>query len=250
MKRVLTLLVIGFLALCCWLAVDSGVVLLQQAGANERAADANIPALQSERLEAGDVIDFRATGGPAGRVILGAKDPNTEDPDTGFKFQLELSSKGAAIENATFSDGDGKGFDDRDPKDPQPLVMLSPVSIDVLSMANREFVLVGQQRQLDLWRLHWRNSRVDKGDDGSQTARFEAIVETTDGEAVAKLIKTYKVSMGSYLLDFGLTVENLSNSEQKVRFNLAGPVGIGREGVRSDMRKVVGGFRNPNGEIK
>jgi YidC/Oxa1 family membrane protein insertase len=250
MKRVLTLLVIGFLALCCWLAVDSGVVLLQQAGANEKAADANIPALQSERLEAGDVIDFRATGGPAGRVILGAKDPNTEDPDTGFKFQLELSSKGAAIENATFSDGDGKGFDDRDPKDPQPLVMLSPVSSDVLSMANREFVLVGQQRQLDLWRLHWRNSRVDKGDDGSQTARFEAIVETTDGEAVAKLIKTYKVSMGSYLLDFGLTVENLSNSEQKVRFNLAGPVGIGREGVRSDMRKVVGGFRNPNGEIK
>jgi YidC/Oxa1 family membrane protein insertase len=250
MKRVLTLLVIGFLALCGWLVAGSGLAVAQQAAANEGAKDANIPVLKDERFEAGDVVDFRATGGPGGRIVLGAKDPNTEDPDTGFKFQLELSSKGAAIEKATFSDGGGKGFDDRDPKDPQPLVMLSPVNSDILSMANREFVLVGQQRQLDLWRLHWKSLGVDRGDYGSQVARFEAIVETTDGDAVVKLTKTYKVSIGSYLLDSGLTIENLSDGQQKVRFNLAGPVGIGREGVRSDMRKVVGGFRNPNGEIK
>ena len=57
-------------------------------------------------------------------------DPKTEDANTGFKYQLELSSKGAAIRKVTFSNGpdmQGKatGFDDRDHKNPQPLEILS-----------------------------------------------------------------------------------------------------------------------------
>jgi len=34
-----------------------------------------------------------------------------------------------------------------------------------------------------------------------------------------------------------------------VRFDLGGPVGIGREGVRTDMRKAVAGFRDSKGEV-
>ena len=40
--------------------------------------------------------------------------------DTGFKFQLELDPHGAAISSATLSE-----YNDRDPKDPQPLVLLN-----------------------------------------------------------------------------------------------------------------------------
>jgi len=99
--------------------------------------------------------------------------------------------------------------------------------------------------------LSWRSTGVEKGYEGydsSQKAQFEAIINGPSGEPVMKLIQTYKVYVGSYLLDCGITVENLSDSKQKVRFNLTGPAGIGREGVRGDMRKVVAGF-NPNGEI-
>ena len=35
----------------------------------------------------------------------------------------------------------------------------------------------------------------------------------------------------------------------KDKFDMAGPSGLGREGFRTDMRKIVGGFVAPEGEI-
>jgi len=64
-----------------------------------------------------------------------------------------------------------------------------------------------------------------------------------------RLIKTYRIIPGSYLLDCNIAVENLSNIEREVRFNLAGPSGLGREGVRADMRKAVAAFRDSEGQI-
>jgi YidC/Oxa1 family membrane protein insertase len=158
---------------------------------------------------------------------------------------LELSSKGAAIAKATLSE-----FDDRDYKNPQPLVILLPVGGQVLSMANKEFVLVQQGQQLPLDKLHWKSFDVETADDGSQVARFEAVIKIEGtGEPVIKLTKTYKVSPGSYHLDCDITLENLADSEQEVRFNLTGPVGISREGIRADMRKAVAGFRDSQGQV-
>ncbi|MHC4575176.1 MAG: hypothetical protein ACYS76_13770, partial [Planctomycetota bacterium] len=204
----------------------------------------------NEELRSAGFGSVRAVGGPPETVVLGAKDPCNEDPEVGFRFQFELSSRGAAIRKATFSNGNDKGFDDRDPKNPQPLVLLSPVDGDIASMAIKEFVLVGQKRQLRLDRLCWRSKGVERGFDGSQTARFEATIEDTSaGEPMMKLTQTYKVHLGSYQLDCDIAVENLSANEQEVRFNLAGPVGIGREDTRSDVRKVIGGFRTAEGEV-
>jgi len=198
----------------------------------------NNAAGQGRQLKAGDVVSFGAENAPAETVKLGSI-----DPASGFKFQLELTSKGAAITKATFS-----GFNDRDYKDPQPLVIFSPVG-EVSSMANKEFVFVEQKLQLRLDRLHWKSYGRQTGDDGSQAARFEALIKDAAGEPVIKLTKTYKVDVGSYLLDCNLAIENLSADEQKVRFNLAGPIGIGREAVRTDMRKTVAAFRNSQGQI-
>jgi YidC/Oxa1 family membrane protein insertase len=253
----LTLIVVGFCLFCGWLVVETGFlghgwtagqspcILLAQGAVKEKSETTDAPAEKGERLEAADFADFDATGGPLRSVTLGSTDPGS-----GFMFQLELSSKGAAIAKATFS-----GFDDRDYKDPQPLVVLSPVKLagsrEILSMANKAFVLVQQKRQLSLDGLSWKSYNVERNyDDGSQTARFEAIIKVEGtNEPVVKLSKTYSVVPGSYHLDCVLTVENLSDSEQKVRFDLAGPVGIGREGVRGDMRKAVAGFRDSQGKI-
>jgi len=266
----LILIVVGFLAVCGWLVADSGLfgdpgkscILLQQTTVDKKSEGAgsqplsfaagvptSAPASKNERLESADLPDFSATGGPAETVVLGALDPNTEDPEVGFKFQLKLSSKGAAIEQATFSNGNDNGFDDRDPKNPQPLVVLSPIGRDILSMATRQFVLVQENQQFDMHRLSWKSIGIERGYDGSQTAQFEATINDPAGKPAVKLTTTYKVYVGSYLLDFGITVENFADSGQKVRFNLGGPVGIGREAIRSDMRKVVGGFATAEGEI-
>ena len=259
MRVVLVLVVVGFVVFCGGLVAKSGLdsrlrgndkgaagqscILLQQTTANERDETAGVPAGENERLEAADFTDFSADPAPPRIVTLGSVDPKS-----GFKFQLELSSKGAAIRKATFS-----GFDDRDYKDPQPLVILSPVhdGSEILPMANKEFIFVEHKLLLLLNDLHWKYDVEKAADDSqtSQTASFEAVIKDAAGEPVIKLIKTYKVTPGSYLLECKLTVENLSVSEQKVRFNLTGPLGLGREGVRGDMRKAVAGFRDSQGQI-
>jgi len=265
-RIVLVLVMVGFVAFCGWLVAESGLfeavaageasaegpcILLQQATTDEKPEAAAVPAARSEGLEITDRTDFEAAGGPAKTVIIGAKDPKTEDHETGFKFQLELSSVGAGIRKTTFSNGphDGRssGFDDRDHKNPQPLVFLSPVRYadghEILPMANKELVLVEQNRQFALDRLSWKSSDVEIAADGSsETAPFEAVIKGATGEPLLKVSKSYKVAVNSYLLECELSVENLSGVEQGVRFNLRGPVGPEREAFRTDMRKVVGGF--------
>lgn len=199
---------------------------------------------ESPVLKAAETIQLGATNAPAKSVSLGSTDPKS-----GFKFELELTSKGAAINKAALSK-----FNDRDYKNPRPLAILSPVKLpdgsEVLSMANKEFVFVQQQLLLPLDKLHWQTFDVQSLQDGSQTARFEATIKVEDTcSPVIKLIKTYKVIPNSYLLDCELTIENLTSTEQKVRFNLTGPVGIGQEDISRDDKKVVAGFRDSHDQI-
>ena len=260
-KTILTLFVVGFVIFCGALVIDSGMfenkvkpdqpcILLQQtADANDITANTNPPVQQDIQLISAQSIRFTADNAPQETIILGAADPNTEDPETGFKFQLQLTTKGAAVSKATFSNGNGNGFDDRDYKDPQPLKILSNVG-NVLSMANTNFTFVKEQLQLPLHRLHWKSLGVEKSRDGSQTAGFETIIKNQQTNApVIKLVKTYKVEPANYQVDCDITVENLSAYEQNVRFNLAGPIGIKREGARGDMRKTLAVFRNSKGEF-
>jgi YidC/Oxa1 family membrane protein insertase len=206
-------------------------------------SDANSSAEESPQLIAADTVHFNAVGGPLTTVTLGSTDPRS-----GFKFELELTSKGAAIKKAVFSE-----FDDCDYKHPQPLVILSAVKLpddsEVLSMANKEFVFVQQQLQLPLDKLSWKTGDVEKAADGSQKVCFEAVIEDSNGQPVIKLIKTYKVIPNSYLLDCEFTIENLASTEQKVQFNLTGPVGIGKEDISRNDKKVVAGFRDSRGQI-
>ncbi len=255
-RTVLVLLVVGFVVYCGLLVLETGLfetcqpgrdhyILLQNATVSESAENTKTVPAEKEVLEAADIIRLWASDAQAKTVSLGSFDPKSN-----FMLQLELSSKGAAIRKAVFS-----RFDDRDYKNPKPLEILSPVQLpdgsEVLSMANTSFVFVEQQLQLSLDKLHWESLGGEKGTDGSQqTARFEATIKVQDtNEPVIKLIKTYKVTPDSYLLECDFTVVNLTDSEQKVRFNLDGPVGIGREAIRSDMRKVVGGFLTSEAEV-
>ncbi len=254
MRILLTSIVICFVVFCGWLVVESGLftsssqtkqpcVLLQQT-ADEQEPDADdSSSLESQKFQAVQPSDFHAEGGLPKTILMGSIDPKS-----GFEFQLKLSSRGAAIKQATFSK-----FDNRDHKNPQPLVFLSPVrSIngkELLSLANSGFVLVDQQRQFDLDELSWKSFDKEIGPDGSEKAVFEAVITDPNNEQVIKLTKSYVVVPDTHLLQCELTIENMSGTEQEVHFNLTGPVGLGREAFRSDMRKVVAGFKDPQGNI-
>ncbi|MBN2269411.1 MAG: YidC/Oxa1 family insertase periplasmic-domain containing protein [Sedimentisphaerales bacterium] len=271
MKRVLIVTIIGFCLFCGLLVVESGLfdasirrcgpcVLLQSTTGEEQvqADDANEAPVEKEQpAKLGAPPGFRADDAEPAIVILGAEDPNSEDPETGYKFRLELSSKGAAMQKATFTNGNGNGFDDRDPKNPKPLVVFSPVRTqnagEIMAMANTSFVLADYGEKglaLPLDRLLWKSAGAEKGEDGSQLASFEAIIKVEGtGEPVIRLVKTYEVRPGSFMVDCNIVVENLSEKEEKVYFNMHGPGGFAREEFRTDMRRILAAFEDSKGEI-
>ena len=71
----------------------------------------------------------------------------------------------------------------------------------------------------------------------------------SDNQPVLKLTKTYRIHPDTYLLDCTFNIENLTSEEQKVQYDLTGPVGLEYEGLSTDMRKVVAGFRTPQGQV-
>ena len=186
---------------------------------------------------------FSAVGGNPKNITLGSLDPNT-----GFKFLLDLTSRGAGISKATLSE-----FDDRDHKNPQPLAVLSPtINLDgtpAFSMASRTLIL-DDQLQFRLDKLDWIASEVETSQDGPQIVRFEAIIKNkTTGKPAIKLIKTYRVTPKIYDFDCDLAVENLSSDEHKIQLELTGPAGIKKDDPRTDPRKTIAAFRDTKGDV-
>jgi len=268
-KTVYVLILAGFLLLCAGLIVDSGflrttdspvasvdsqvsdrgAILLQQTtevsppGPAAKPAEPNQPPAEepAPQLQA-PTVNFSAEGGPRQEVSLGST-----DKASGFKYQLVLDSLGAGIRTATFSE-----YDTRDGKTRRPLVFLSPVQSDgrtILSMANGALTLVNQRQRLRLDQFSWRSLGVQKLPEGGEAASFEAKIVDSDNRPALKLTKTYRIQPDTYLLDCTFTIENLTNEAQKVQYDLTGPVGLEYEGVSTDMRKVVAGFRTPQGQV-
>ncbi len=251
LKTIFSLTLIVFFLLCGVLIVQSGLfcpccdnqpcILLQSTA--ETAAESKPPAKEPAKLQPTPKADYSAVGGPSETVQLGSLDPNT-----GFKFQLELTSRGAAIKKATMS-----GFDDRDPENPQPLVLLSPIETgndEILSMANGSLEFVDEKFRFPLNRLNWKTLDVEKGENGQQSVTFEALLKNKDtGEQIARITKTYRVMPDSYDFECSVDVENLSDSSKQIRLEMTGPAGIEREDNRTDSRKLMACFRNHEGQF-
>lgn len=269
-KTVFILVLAGFLVLCAGLIVDSGFLRTthSSAGANTTFADAQAhgrgalllqqttdlappsgatsPAGPNQppvpQLQAPAVGGLSAEGGPRQEVTIGST-----DKATGFKYQLVLDSLGAGIRTATFSE-----FETREGKTPEPLVFLSPVQIDgrtILSLANAGVTMLNQRQRLSLDRLSWRSLPAEKLADSDAAASFEAMIVDSASQPVLKLTKTYRIHPDTYLLDCLLNIENLTSEEQKVQYDLVGPVGLENEGLGTEMRNIVAGFRTPQGQV-
>ncbi|MHC4755056.1 MAG: YidC/Oxa1 family insertase periplasmic-domain containing protein, partial [Planctomycetota bacterium] len=224
---------------------DSPFNLLQKEASPELKEDVSPPVLQVAAIAPSPVKPTYTTDEPeASKVTIGST-----DLESGFEFELVFNSRGASIERAVFS-----GFKNRDPDNPVPLELLAPTGENVYSMANREFVLFDQNLQLPLHKENWNSYREEILANGSKRARFDINIYEKDGESTEKkpfmkVTKTYTIALDSYLVSCDIEVENFSSQDQKIRFNMNGPTGIGREDTRNDMRKVVGGFYGDQGKV-
>jgi len=264
-KTVSIFVVVCFVVLCGLLVVQTGffnsadnldksLILLQATDSNTAVVPAQSPAAEQSQpqLAPAQFKTYSADDAQPKTVTIGAQDPETENPLSGYKLSLELSTKGAGIRKAVFTNGDDKGFTDLDPDDPKPLTFINPVIFpdgsEILSMANNKFVFVDNQLQLLLNKLQWKSLPVEKTADGGQKAVFEAVI--TEGSLknqIIKITKSFQITVDSYDVKVNVNLENLSSQQQKVRFNMTGPVGIEIEGARQDMRKALACFENAEG---
>lgn len=267
-RTVFILVLIGFCLLCGGLIIESGflrtlqsmprtdaavseppsggrgcLLLQQTTDVPSQPAAEDPPEQPAPELQAAVGEYYGAIGGSDANVAVGSVNPGSR-----FKYRLVLDSQGAAIRTATFSE-----YDDRERKDPQPLTFLSPANLDgreVLPLANAGFTLLDQGRRLDLGRLSWKALDVEELEGGGAAAPFEALIVDPDDQPVLRLTKTYQVRPDTYLLEITFAIENLADQEYAVEYALTGPVGLEREAFRQDMRKVLAGFRTPQGEVR
>ncbi|OQY07689.1 MAG: hypothetical protein B6I25_01105 [Planctomycetales bacterium 4572_13] len=190
-------------------------------------------------------------------ITLGATYDEIErfDDRDKYKFQVELTSKGAAVKTLMLSE-----FEDRNTQDPAPLALLMPLGSaqNIYSLANTALKVAPaaaaqfDSRAFPLNKLNWKLIETDTPDE----VRFEAelfdaapAIKTDKPGMVAvpimlKIVKTYRVETDSYDLSCDIAVENLSTEPIKVLMQIQGPGGMAREGVRQDARKIKAAYHS------
>ncbi|MEJ2649418.1 MAG: membrane protein insertase YidC, partial [Sedimentisphaerales bacterium] len=225
--RYLKWTVIIFVIFCVVLVLESGIfehsqhdirypILLQETTANDaQETEGTLSAPQtglsaapeSAQPQANESVSFSAEPAEVNNITVGST-----DKASGYKFQIELTSRGAAIRRATFSE-----FDNRSRENPEPLNIIMPATqssgTEVLAMANSEFMLPDYNRQLHLENLYWQSFGLESSPDGSVSVRFE------------------------------VTISELSINQPVIKITLD------REGFRSDLRAVTAGYRNTQGKF-
>lgn len=232
------------LMICCTYLFSA-----EQAG----AADAEQPQL----VEAKPPLELSAVNAKAQTVTLGQlyeKYERTDEPNK-YKFQVELTSQGAAVKTACLSE-----FDNLGRKEKGALQIVSPVTSGriVYSLACESLYAARQNEPFGatafpLDKLQWRLAEPQETDKAVFVAELGS-VENKDGkasvsEAILRLTRTYRVQPGSYDVGSDIKIENLSTEPLKIQFQIAGPAGISHEGAQRDTLKVAAAYQNPKGEV-
>lgn len=177
-----------------------------------------------------------------------------------FKFRVQLTSKGAAVERVTLSEfkestefGAVEALTDDEPageRQPEPLTLLAPITDGrtVYTLANTSLLAAPAdapfgRRSFPLDRLNWRLVETNERD----MARFEALLYEQGqdpSEGTLRIVKTYRIEPGSYEMLTDIDVENLSGQPLKIQMHLQGPGGILQEDLRQDTRKVMAAYLN------
>ena len=182
-------------------------------------------------------------------ITLGADYDKIErfDDREKYKFQVELTSKGAAVKTLMLNE-----FEDRNTEDPAPLALLTPLgqAQNIYSLANTALKIAPadaaqfDSRAFPLNKLNWKLIETDSPDE----VRFEAQLTDTNiaegKDTILRVTKTYRIETDSYDLTCDIAIENLSGKPIKVLMQMQGPGGMSREGVRQDARKIKAAYQS------
>ena len=238
-------------------------------------AQAEAPAL-AEPTQAEDTLEIYAGESPERLVNLGSLDPRS-----GYKFQAELSSRGAAIRRLKLSEHFATVSDKRlynagpdnyerirlqDPdKYKGHYALLAPVGQDgqsqqlALATGRLRLSIEGESRPiannpLDLSKWNWSCVSADlpEGKTDCQTAVFEIVLHAgateLDARPLLRVRKTYSLSKTDYSVDVRLTLENLSQQQLELTVEQAGATGISKESYQNDMRRAAYGRLDTEGQ--
>ena len=242
-KTILKISLVLYVVICCGLVVESG--LFRNAGAVDDgpfislANDAEVDKVQSEEpVNAAEISAVATEFFESDR----SDDPvmGSADKESGYKFKLEFTRKGAAIKRAILSE-----YDDRDHKDPKPLAVLNPViagGSQICTLANGNLDIPTLQKRYALNVIDWTPSNVVTAEDGTQTVEFKVNIKADNKDAIA-VIKTYTIKKDSYDVECEIKIENLLDEELAATVNVQGPTGINRESYREDGRDVVSAYK-------
>lgn len=165
---------------------------------------------------------------------IGSADRNDER----FRMGLTLTNQGAGIEKTTLN-----AFTQTE-KSNEPYSFQEPIKFQdqtFIPLATRSISIDG--RQIDLSGVMWN---VESQSDPNVAAFYVDIAR--DGEPLVRVRKVYQLSARSDGGDMGYEVaiteqlQNLSESELKVRTTVNGPVTPGQELDTQDDRQVIAGY--------
>jgi YidC/Oxa1 family membrane protein insertase len=249
-KKLSTLFITAYLIICAVLILNSGIFSKQpdaKKGILTLAAEIDLP--DSNKLTemkslpdvAIDTSQITAASAEEKTFTLGSVLPaGNNNP---YMFELTLTTKGAAVMSARLRD-----YDNRNPKNPQPLELLSPVE-STNTLASKKLLLPDLNKAFPLDRLNWQSAGIIKNADDSESINFYAIILNNNNDFI-KLTKTYTLQPETYLLNCTIALSNLSNYEVKTSLEMLGAVGISREDPRMDPRAITAGFLTPQGDVE
>lgn len=165
------------------------------------------------------------------KLTLGSPD----DP-----IEVELTSAGAAIETIrlTARRKDGQYVHRRDIKSNEPYVLIKPVpgpEGPICSYLTHRLWLGERSWPLD--RLVW-----DVVVSEPHRAVFQTTLAAPDGSGpILRLTKSYELEPGTARVRLGLEASNLSSEPLRLQLEQDGPIGIAKEHLQYDMRRLIVG---------
>ena len=267
-KTIAILFTAVFLLLCGGLILQSGVVsfcgkCIAQSADEPTPEAESMPDAAPESAETGAAMErsdefaekltrLSAVSQKEQTAVLGELGETIErtDDPTRYKFRVELTSKGAAVRTVSMSEFDNR-FQEKhgplellfEPRNTRPLLSLANTSLRVAPAAG-DFA----EWAFPLNALNWTLGEHDENH-----AVYEAVLGLVQDKEMAepmlKVRKMYTIAPGSYDLDVRLEVKNLTDRDLKAQFDFQGPVGLSREDIQRDGRKIMAAYQPEGGEM-
>jgi len=193
-------------------------------------------------------------------VTLG--DDRQDDPRAALKnpyeFAVDVTPRGAGIESVRLSRYRNHVAKDKNGPDHDPYLLLRPVDDpasdkDYVSLVTEWIRLIREDKNrkkesidVNLADVNWSLERAT--DEKGETATLRTTIKQDDADALA-IAKTYRLEKGSPLVGIALEIENKASEPFEVIVAERGPVGVKREDLRTDYRRVVVAKTDDTGKI-